>query len=79
MSPTIFKEDGYRFFFFSREEERMHVHIISADGETKFWLEPDISLAKNYNHNSRQLKKIESLVKEHSDDLISAWQQHFSC
>jgi hypothetical protein len=79
MSPTIFKEDGYRFFFFSREEERMHVHIISADGETKFWLEPDILLAKNYNHNSRQLKKIELLVKEHSDDLISAWQQHFSC
>ena len=27
MSPTIFREDGYQFFFFSREEPRMHVHV----------------------------------------------------
>ncbi|MAC48084.1 MAG: hypothetical protein CMI12_14740, partial [Oceanospirillum sp.] len=26
MAPTIFSEHGYRFFFFSREESRMHVH-----------------------------------------------------
>jgi hypothetical protein len=46
MSPTVFKEAGYRFFFFSREEERMHV--LSGDGEAKFWLEPEIELAKDY-------------------------------
>jgi hypothetical protein len=47
MSPTVFKEAGYRFFFFSREEIRMHVHIVSEDGEAKFWLQPEIELAKN--------------------------------
>ena len=26
MSPTVFRYKGYRFFFFSREEVRMHVH-----------------------------------------------------
>jgi len=46
MSPTIFKENGFRFFFFSREESRMHVHVISGDGEAKFWLEPEIELTK---------------------------------
>jgi len=46
MSPTVFRENGYRFFFFSREEERMHVHITSGDGEAKFWLEPEIKMAK---------------------------------
>lgn len=46
MSPTLFREAGYRFFFFSREESRMHVHIVSEDGEAKFWLKPDIVLAK---------------------------------
>jgi hypothetical protein len=45
MSSTVFKEKGYRFFFFSREEERMHVHIVSGDGEAKFWLTPEIELA----------------------------------
>ena len=45
VSPTVFRERGYRFYFFSREELRMHVHVISADGEAKFWLEPELSLA----------------------------------
>ena len=36
MSPTVFREKGYRFFFFSREEPRVHVHVICADGEAKF-------------------------------------------
>ncbi len=51
MSPTVFRECGYRFFFFSREEERMHVHVLSGNGEAKFWLEPEIELAKNYHYS----------------------------
>lgn len=62
MSPTVFREKGYRFFFFSREEERMHVHVISGDGETKFWLEPEIKLAKNYKLTEKQLKVIETII-----------------
>ena len=79
MSPTVFREDGYRFFFFSREEERMHVHVVSGDGEAKFWLKPEIELAKNYNHSRKQLKEIELLVEVNYNELVSAWQQHFSC
>ena len=48
MSPTIHREGGYRFFFFSREETRPHVHIYSVDGEAKYWLEPKLELAKKY-------------------------------
>ncbi|WP_250655272.1 DUF4160 domain-containing protein [Alkalimarinus coralli] len=78
MSPTVFRENGYRFFFFSREEERMHVHIISGDGEAKYWLEPEIELAKNYAYTNRQLKEIETLIEAHCNELISAWKKHFS-
>jgi len=42
MSPTVFKEGNYRFHFFSREEDRIHIHVVSPDGEAKFWLEPII-------------------------------------
>ena len=77
MSPTVFRERGYRFFFFSREEERMHVHVISGDGEAKFWLEPDIELAKNYHYTRKQLKEIEEMIEEHRGEIICAWQQHF--
>ncbi len=78
MSPTICREAGYRFFFFSREESRKHIHVMSADGEAKFWLEPEIELAHNYHYSRIQLKQIESLVEHHYDEFISAWQQYFS-
>lgn len=77
MSPTVFREGGYRFFFFSREEERMHIHVVSPDGEAKFWLTPQIALAQNYRLSDRQLKEIASLIEGHYDELTSAWQQHF--
>ena len=56
----------------------MHVHIVSGDGEAKFWLEPYLELAKNHGCNRQQLKEIESLVEDHRDELVSAWKQHFS-
>ena len=77
MSPTVFRENGYRFFFFSREETRMHVHVVSGDGEAKFWLEPELQLANTYRYNRQQLKEIELLIEEHYHELVSAWQQHF--
>lgn len=40
----------------------MHVHVYSADGEAKFWLEPAIELAKNYRLSRRQLKEIEQIL-----------------
>jgi len=56
----------------------MHVHVMSAEGEAKFWLEPDIELAKNHRYSRKQLKHIESMIEVHHDQLISAWRQHFS-
>ena len=78
MSPTVFRESGFRFFFFSREEERMHVHVYCGDGEAKFWLKPEISLAKNYGLSNQQLSKIERIVREHENELISAWNKYFN-
>jgi len=78
MSPTVFRDNGLRFYFFSREESRMHVHVISGDGEAKFWLEPEIELANNYRFSRKQLKNIESLIEDHCNELISAWQEYFN-
>jgi hypothetical protein len=77
LAPTVFREDGYRFFFFSREESRMHVHVLSGDGEAKYWLEPKIALAKSFGYSDKQLNRIEQLVKKHENEIIIAWQRHF--
>jgi hypothetical protein len=77
LSPTVFREGGFRFFFFSREETRMHVHIHSSEGEAKFWMEPRIELAQNYGLKTGDLRRIQELIEEHADEIKRAWQQHF--
>ena len=77
MGPTVFREMGFRFFFFSREEKRMHVHVHCADGEAKYWLEPTIKLAVNHGLSAEQLARIMKIVEEHKSDLISAWNSYF--
>ncbi|HIG42243.1 MAG: DUF4160 domain-containing protein [bacterium] len=77
MTPTVFREKGYKFFFFSLEESRMHVHVRSPDGEAKLWLEPQIEIARNYRLSDVQLHEVQRIVTVHSDELITAWKKHF--
>ena len=76
MSPTVFREKGYRFYFLSNEESRIHIHIASEHGEAKFWLEPIVSLATYYRLSPSQLNNIQSIVEEHKNEIIEAWQKH---
>lgn len=78
MSPTIWKQGPYRFFFNSREETRMHVHVSTSDGTAKFWLEPLVGLADYYKLNQKELRRIEEIVRDRQDDFINAWQRHFN-
>ena len=78
MSPTVFREKGYRFYFLSNEENRIHIHVTAEDGEAKFWLEPIVSLAVYHELNPKKLKDIQIIVEEHKDEIIKAWQRHFS-
>ena len=78
MSPTILRIKGYRFYFLSNEEERVHVHITCADGEAKFWLEPLVALAVYHGLNQRRLNEIQKIVEEHKHEIIKAWYEHFS-
>lgn len=77
MSPTIFRYKNYRFFFFSREERRMHVPISSPNGEVKFWLEPVVALAQNYGLEPRELRTLQKVVEDHAPDITKAWKKHF--
>ena len=60
MSPTIFRVKGFRFFFFSREEPRIHVHVHAATGEAKFWLEPEIELAQNNGMKNKEIREAQN-------------------
>jgi hypothetical protein len=77
MSPTIFRDGAFRFFFFSREEERLHVHVQSPDGEAKFWIDPEIELARSYRLSDQDLKRVLQLVIDREQEIRDAWHRHF--
>jgi hypothetical protein len=77
MSPTVFRYKNYRFYFFSREEKRIHIHIYCPDGEAKYWMEPEIELANNYGLTEQQLAEIKKVLENRHDEIHNAWNQHF--
>ncbi len=77
MSPTVFRESGFRFYFFSREETRIHVHVQGQNGEPKVWLEPSIELAQHVGLSKREINEALRLVQEHENEIHSAWLRHF--
>ena len=77
MTPTVFRSRGYRFYFFSREERRIHIHVQHATGEAKFWIEPEIELAQNYGLSARGVATALRLIRENEDEIRAAWEAHF--
>ena len=79
--PVILRFKGYIFFFYSNEGnplEPAHIHVRNAESEAKFWLEPDISLARNDGFNSKELKEIFVIVEAHRMQFTEAWYDYFS-
>ena len=71
--PTVLKIGPFRFHFYSDEgTEPAHVHVATATGECKFWLNP-IKLARNRNLRPHEIREIESLVFENVELLKSKY------
>ena len=77
MSPTVFREGKYRFYFFSKEETKIHIHVIAPDGEAKYWLEPIILLADYTGFSKKQLNFLQKAVEGHKNEIIEKWKEHF--
>jgi hypothetical protein len=77
VSPTILRVRGFRFYFFSREERRAHVHVQHADGEAMFWIEPAVELHGNYGLKPKHIAEAENLIEEHLNEIRRAWAKHF--
>jgi len=81
MMPTVLREDGYRFFFYSDEgtpREPPHVHVRQGWSEAKFWLGSSVSLVYNEGFDARTLNQLQKLVELHQDELERAWNEYFA-
>ena len=77
VSPTVFRAGDLRFFFFSREEARLHVHVECTLGEAGIWIEPRVEPARNHGLPPATLNRALRLVRNHEATIREAWRAHF--
>ena len=78
--PVIFREGGFRFFFYSNEgspREPVHVHVEKDDIEVKFWLKPEVRVAYNDGCDARTLRELLEIVEGNKDRIERAWNEFF--
>ncbi len=64
-------------FLFQREgHEPRHIHVEQAERYAKFWLDP-IELAEARGFRGSELRDLYSMIEEHRDKFIIAWDEHF--
>lgn len=56
----------------------MHVHVSHPDGEAKFWLKPDVELATQTGLAIHVVNEAKQLVEDHLQEIVDAWNKHFS-
>lgn len=78
--PTLFRFNGFRFFFYSNEgdpREPVHVHAMGEGGEAKFWLRPEVTVARSAGLDARRLRWLAQVVEGRRDEIERAWDEHF--
>jgi hypothetical protein len=53
------------------------VHVVSSDGEAKFWLDPQIELAVQKGFGSVELREIRRVIEEREHEIREHWRRHF--
>jgi hypothetical protein len=79
MSPRAIQDiDGFRFFFFSKENnEPPHIHVEKGGGSAKWWLTPEPIMVYSVGFKSNEERRIKALINKHQHELLQAWQRHF--
>jgi hypothetical protein len=74
--PKVLKIDGFRFFFFSNEHTPEHIHIKKGNMYARIEIET-LEVTDSYNCNSKEIKKMISIVKKNQKILQGKWNEYF--
>jgi hypothetical protein len=75
--PTVLRIGPYRFFFYSNEgHEPPHIHVESADGEAKFWLQPP-ERARSFGLGRSDLRRVRDIVEANRELFLAKWDEYF--
>ncbi len=74
--PTIFRYEGYRFFFFSDDHLPRHVHIEKGDSYVRIELS-SLKVTDSYRTSAKEIRKLQKIVESKREMLIGAWDEYF--
>ena len=74
--PTIFHQDGFRFFFYSNEHRPIHIHVRRGDGEAVFEVEGEVTLRESKGLKLHELNRAEKLAEENKSLIIQKWHEY---
>ena len=74
--PSIFEQDGYRFFFYSNEHRPIHVHVRRGGGEAVFNVEEGVELRESQGLKVKELARAEELAQQQRELIIQKWHEH---
>ena len=78
--PTVFTQNGFRFFFYSNEgnpREPIHIHVRKGGAEAKIWLYPIPKVTRNSGFDGKTLRFLLNLTQEKSDEITHVWHTYF--
>jgi hypothetical protein len=78
--PVIFRYDGFKFFFFSNEgnpREPAHVHVRKGSASAKFWLMPEVRVARSDSFEPKVLRELAKVVEANKELIERTWNEYF--
>lgn len=78
--PVVFRQDGFRFFFYSNEGdpiEPIHIHVQKAGSEAKFWVGAEIVLDRSDGFDAKTLRKLLVIVQGNRNIIEDTWNEYF--
>lgn len=72
--PTVLREKGFRFFFYSREgTEPPHIHVVGHGGEMKVWLQP-VEVSKVFKLSPKNQRVVLEIIGENLELILGQWE-----
>lgn len=67
------------FLLFKRGKpsEPVHIHVLGAGGEAKYWVSPVVVLAESSGFDARTLRELLGVVEQNVELIERAWNEHF--
>lgn len=79
--PVVFRQNGYRFHFYSDEgepRESVHIHVRRGRDNAKFWLWPEVNLVYNRGFSRIEQCWLVAIIEQRREDIERTWNEFFA-